>query len=206
MRRTALALSCGALLLTGCSMDGSPQPVVVDSGQAAVSADFRIAQSEIADDVSLVLAGQGQPPGAPPAGLATATAQRVVQNRLIASYAEKNGIELTQTQVEQSLEQLASENGGQDALNALALQSGIPTEALEDTVRTTLLITAIGLKVNPTGDAQAKGDSTRVALAEYSAAIDLEVAPRYGTWDDTQLSIVPGSTVTTPSVQEQAAP
>ncbi len=43
-----------------------------------------------------------------------------------------------------------------------------------------------------------------MALTEYSAAIDLEVAPRYGTWDDAQLSIIPGSPVTTPSVAEQA--
>ena len=100
--------------------------------------------------------------------------------------------------------QLATENGGQDALNDLALQSGIPISGLEATVRTNLLVTAIGEKLNPSGDAQAKGESTRVALSEYSAAIDVEVAPRYGTWDDAQLSIVPGSSVTTPSVAEQA--
>ena len=73
MRRTAIALSCGVLVLAGCSTNGSAQSVVVDSGQAAVSQDFRIAQSEVADDVSQVLADQGQPPGEPPAGLASAT-------------------------------------------------------------------------------------------------------------------------------------
>jgi FKBP-type peptidyl-prolyl cis-trans isomerase (trigger factor) len=169
-----------------------------------VSQDFRIAQSEVADDVSQVLSDQGQPPGEPPAGLASATAQRLVQARLIESYAALNGLELTRTQVQQGLEQLATENGGREALNNLALQSGIPIGALEDTVRTNLLITAIGEKLNPSGDAQAKGESTRVALSEYSDAIDVEVSPRYGTWDDAQLSIVPGSSVTTPSVGEQA--
>ena len=45
-----------------------------------------------------------------------------------------------------------------------------------------------------------------MALSEYSDAIDVEVSPRYGTWDDAQLSIIPGSSVTEPSVEEQATP
>ena len=180
--------------------------MLVDSGQAAVSQDFRVSQAEVADDVALVLSGQGLPTGEPPAGLAAATAERVVLNRLISSYAAANGIELTRTQVEQGLEQLASENGGEEALNGLALQSGIPPQSLEDTVRTNLLVTAIGLKLNAAGDAAAQLESARVALSEYSEAIDVEVAPRYGTWDDAQLQIVPGSSVTEPSAQEQATP
>jgi hypothetical protein len=204
MRRTAIALSCGVMVLAGCSTDGTAQSVAVDSGQAAVSQDFRVAQSEVAQDVSQVLADQGLPPGEPPAGLASATAERLVQTRLIESYAALNGFELTRAQVEQGLVQLATENGGQDALNDLALQSGIPISGLEATVRTNLLVTAIGEKLNPSGDAQAKGASTRVALSEYSDAIDVEVSPRYGTWDDAQLSIVPGSSVSEPSVGEQA--
>ncbi len=204
MRRTAIALSCGVMVLAGCSTDGSAQSVAVDSGQAAVSSEFRVAQSEVADDVSQVLADQGLPPGTPPAGLAGATAQRLVQNRLIESYAALNGVELTRAQVEQGLVQLATENGGQDALNDLALQSGIPISGLEATVRTNLLVTAIGEKLDPSGDPQAKGEATRVALSEYSDAIDVEVSPRYGTWDDAQLSIIPGSSVSVPSVGEQA--
>jgi hypothetical protein len=204
MRRTAIALGVGVMVLAGCSTNGSAQSVAIDSGQAAVSTDFRIAQSEVADDVSQVLSDQGQPPGEPPAGLASATTQRLVQNRLIESYAALNGIELTRAQVQQGLEQLATENGGKEALNNLALQSGIPISGLEGTVRTNLLVTAIGEKLSPAGDAQAKGEATRVALTEYSDAIDIEVSPRYGTWDDAQLSIVPGSSVTQPSVGEQA--
>jgi hypothetical protein len=206
MRRTAIALGCGALVLAGCSTDGSLQPAVrIDTGQAAVSDEFRISQAEIADDVSQVLSGLGQPPGEPPPGLASATTQRLVQARLIESYAATQEIELTRTQVEQGLEQIATENGGQEALEDLALQNGIPVEALELTVRTNLLVTAIGEKLNPSGDPQAAGESARVALSEFSEAIDVEVSPRYGTWDDAQLSIIPGSSVTQPSGGEQAA-
>ena len=206
MRRTAIALSCGVLALAGCSADGSGQSVVLDSGQAAVSSEFRIAQSEVADDVALVLSGLGQPPGEPPAGLASATAQRLVQGQLIEGFAATRGIEVTRTQVEQRLEQLATQNGGTDALNDLALQSGIPIEGLEDAIRTDLLISAIGQELGAAGDAQAQGEATRVALSEYSEAIDIQVSPRYGTWDDAQLSIIPGSSVAEQSTQEQATP
>ena len=146
MRRTAVALGAGVLVLAGCSSTGSGQSVVPNSGQAPVSEAFRVSQQEIADDVSLVLEGLGQPPGEPPAGLASVTTERIVLYRLIDSYAEANGIEVTRTEAEQGLEELAAANGGQDALREAALGAGIPVEALERTVRTNLLVTGIGAK------------------------------------------------------------
>ncbi len=178
--------------------------MVLGTGQAAVSLDFRVSQAEVDDGVAQVLTAQGQPPGEPPAGLASATTQRLLINRLVASYAEDQGIELTRTQVEEGLAQLAAENGGQEALNDLAAQSGIPPEDLDDTIRTNLLVTAIGLTVDASGDQNAQLEATLVALAEYSEAIDVQVAPRYGTWDDAQLQIVPGSAVSIPGSGEQA--
>jgi len=213
MPRRAIALGFGVLLLAGCTSDGSGQSlmldsgqsVMLDSGQAAVSSEFRVPQQEIADSVGAVMAGLNQPPGEPPPGLATAATERIVRNRLISSYAQGNGIELTQTQIEQGLGQLAVDNGGQTALNDLALQSGIPLDELEDTVATNLLVTQIGAALNATGDAAAQVESARVALSEYSAQIDVAVAPRYGTWDDEQLAIVSGSDLTQPAVQGEAS-
>lgn len=206
MRRRAISMCCGVLVLAGCGSGGSGQSVVLDSGQAAVSAQFRVAQQEVADSVGLVLAGLGEAPGDPPPGLATATTQRIVLNRLIASYSEANGITLTQTQVEDGLSTLAAENGGADALRALALQAGIPAEELEDTIATNLLVTAIGKKLNAAGDTAAQSESARLALAQYSGQIDVEVAPRYGTWNDELLGIVPGSTLTQSAAQGQVTP
>jgi len=197
--RRAVALGCGVLLLAGCTSTGSGTSLVLDSGQAAVSSEFRIAQQEVADSVARIQVGLGQPAGDPPAGLASLTTERLVLNALIGSYAQDNGISLTQTQIEDGVAQLAEANGGQDALNQLALQSGVPVEELEDTVATNLIVTAIGSELNAAGDAAAQVESARVALAEYSRAIDVEVAPRYGTWDDEQLAIVPGSDLTEPA-------
>ena len=206
MRRTVVALGAGVLVLAGCSSTSSGDSVLVESGQAAVSDVFRVSQQEIADDVGLVLVGLGQPPGEPPAGLASATTERVVLYRLIDSFAEANGVDVTRTEVEEGLEELAAENGGQDGLREAALSAGIPEEALERTIRTNLLVTGIGSGINPSGDIPAQLESARVALSEYSESIDVAVAPRYGTWDDQTLAIIPGSSLTEPSGQEQATP
>jgi hypothetical protein len=126
--------------------------------------------------------------GDPPADLALATTQRLVQDALAGAAAEDLGIEVTKGDVEDGLVALAEQNGGQEALEQAALQAGIPPESLEDFVRTNLRFQEIGATLGATGDPQA-------ALAEYSDRIDLQVAPRYGTWDATQLVIVPGSSV-----------
>lgn len=205
MRGRVISLACGVLLLAGCSNAGTTEPMVVDSGQAAVSSEFRVSQAEIAQSVGQVLEAVGQPPGEAPPGLAGLITERKVLEDLIASFAEQEGIEVTRTQIEQGLEQLAEENGGPDALAELAAQSGIPVEEIEDTVRTNLLITAIGTELNDSDDPAAQIESARVALSAYSEEIGIAVAPRYGTWDNEQLGIISGTTLSEPA-QDEATP
>lgn len=190
-RRVIAALGLGVLALAGCS------PVA--SGEAAFSDEFRVSQSDVDAEVGLVLAALGQPTGQPPEGLAAATTQRLVQDALFAAKAAELGVEVTQGQVESGLEELAAQNGGQEALDQAALQAGIAPASVEDFVRTSLLFTGIGTALEPGGDAVAQRDVARAALAEYSESIDVQVAPRYGTWDDAQLSIVSGSSVVSPA-------
>ncbi len=190
-----LALGLGGLLLAGCSASGTSQSRVLDSGQAAVSDDFRISQSEVTESVEAVLSATGQPPGQPPAGLATAIVQRLVQGQVIATFAERNGVAVTTTQVEQGVTELADQNGGMDALTELALQSGIPSDSIDDTVRTNLLVAGIGATLDPAGDSASQLEATGTALSEFSDATNVAVAPRYGTWDNAQLGIATGSSV-----------
>jgi hypothetical protein len=164
-RRVIAALGLGVLALAGCS------PVA--SGEAAVSDEFRVSQSDV--------------------------------DALFAAKAAELGVEVTQGQVESGLEELAAQNGGREALDQAALQAGIAPASVEDFVRTSLLFTGIGTTLEPGGDAVAQRDVARAALAEYSESIDVQVAPRYGTWDDAQLSIVPGSSVVSPA-PESAQP
>lgn len=206
MRARAIGLVCAALLLTGCSTAASGESMLVDSGQAAVSSEFRISQQEVAASVGLFMDARGEAPGEPPPGLASLTTERKVLESLIASYAEREGLEVTQAQVEDSLAQWAEQNGGSAALAQLALESGIPSQELQTTVRTNLLIAAIGSATPDAEDVAAQLEAARVALAAYSEEIGVAVAPRYGTWDDQELGIIPGSPLSEPAAPEQATP
>jgi len=113
----AAALGTAVLALTGCSG--------LDAGEAAVSDEFRVSQAEVDAEVRLALESVGQPTGQPPAGLATATTQRLVQDALFAAKADELGVQVTPGDVEQGVAALAAQNGGQQALEDLAKQSGV---------------------------------------------------------------------------------
>lgn len=190
-RRRAAALGLGVLVLAGCG--------AADAGQAAVSDRFTISQAQVDADVRAVLTGAGQPPGEPPTGLAVATAERLVRFALFDAQAADLGVEVTATQVQAGVDQLAAQNGGIEALEQAAVQGGLPKESIDDFVRANLQYTGIGRQLDASADATAQGEAANAALAELSDAIGVEVAPRYGSWDDATLAIVPGSGVARPA-------
>ncbi len=196
--RAVVALAAGVLALAGCSSG--------TGSQAATSDVFEVPMSVVSAEVSQASTALGQPAEQPPAGLAPATVERLVQTALVDAKAADLGLTLTNGQIEEGLNQLAEQNGGMAALEDLALQQGLRPESLKDVVRTNLLVTAIGLRLNQAGDAAAQGQAAQQALSEYSSAVDVQVAPRYGTWDDAQLRIVPGSPVVTPAAATPAQP
>jgi len=190
--RAIAALGLSVLALAGCS--------VGESGQAAVSDEFAITQAEVDAQVRAVLEQVGQPPGRPPGGLALATTQRLVQDALFAAKADELGISITDAQVQQGRAAFAEQYGGEEGLVQAAGQSGIPAGALDAFVRTNLAFTAISEALGARAGDQSVG---MAALSELSEAIDVRVAPRYGTWDDAALQIVPGSTVVAPAQPAQ---
>ncbi|MCU0302396.1 MAG: SurA N-terminal domain-containing protein [Candidatus Nanopelagicales bacterium] len=188
-RRTALALGGLALVLAGCG--------VTQAGQAATADTFRIPQSEVDAQVRAVMAQVQDAPGAPPAGLALATTQRLVRDELVAGKAAELGITVSQADVDAGVAELAEQYGGQAGLEQSAAQAGIPADQIEPFVRSNLLIEGI--------TAQSGGDEAAVAaaLGDFSEQVDVQVSPRYGTWDPVGLQIVPGSSVATPAEQPE---
>jgi hypothetical protein len=188
--RAGAALGLAVLALTGCS--------VRDAGQAAVSDEFTISQADVDSQVRDVLAQVDEPPGAPPAGLALATTQRLVQDALFLAKAQQLGLGLTATEIEQARAELAAEYGGEEGLVQAAAQAGIPEQALDDFVRSNQLFTLISAEVSPGADPTAQQEAGRAELASYSEEIGVRVAPRYGTWNPLTLQIEPGSPVVAP--------
>jgi hypothetical protein len=184
-RRTATALGGLALVLAGCG--------VTDAGQAATADTFRIPQSEVDAQVRAVLEQVQDTPGAPPAGLALATTQRLVRDELVAGTAAELGISVTQAQIDAGLAELADQYGGREGLELTAAQAGVPADQLDEFVRSNLLLEGIA--------AQSGGDqaAAAAALSQHSEQVDVQVSPRYGSWDPAGLQIVPGSSVATPA-------
>jgi hypothetical protein len=184
-RRTALALGGLALVLGGCG--------ATDAGQAASADTFRIAQAQVDDQVRAVQAQVQDAPGAPPAGLALATTQRLVRDQLVLGLAGEQGLSVTQGEIEAGVAELAEQYGGQEGLELTAAQAGVPADQIEAFVEVNLLLEQL--------TAQAGGDqaTAAAALGEYGDEVDLRISPRYGTWDPATLTIVPGSSVAEPA-------
>ena len=186
--RRLIAVVLGALALSGCAaMD--------QAGQAAFSDSFRVPQSAVDEQVRQVLQSVAQPDAEPPEALALATIQRLVQDQLIEAKSTELGLEVTPAEVDRAVEQLVEQSGGPEALAQFALQQGIPQEAIKAQVRSNLLLSRIGPAVAKDGDAAAQQDATQQALTQLSQSIDLQVAPRYGTWDHALLAVNPTSPV-----------
>ena len=86
------------------------------------------------------------------------------------------------------------------------LAAYVPKSSTSAWVRSSLLFTRIGDLLDSGGTTESKSAAAVKELIAYSERIDLEVAPRYGTWDDSILQIVPGSSVASPAAEQPATP
>ncbi len=202
MRRRVVAagaMGLAVLVLSGCGADVP--------GDVARSDRFRIAQQQVADDVAAVLEALGQPPGEPPAGWAIANVERLVRNAVVSELATDLGVRVSAGDVRTARDELAEGSfGSADALLQAALQSGIPPDGIDGVIRMSLELEAIGRELAPDAGAAEQQAAAQAALVELSDEIDLEVAPRYGTWDAAAGGIEPGSPVAATSTLEPVAP
>jgi hypothetical protein len=190
-RRVGILAVAGlaTLVLAGCGSSSEGMA----AGDAAVAETFRITQAQVAEQVAAVQAAGGQPTAEPPAGLTVASVQRLVITAVVGRVAEEVGVSVSDAEVDADVAQLVADNGGKDALEAAALQAGIPPDAIDDVVRVNLLVSAIGRTLQPDGEGGAQVAAAQERLAAYSREADVQVAPRYGTWDHASLAVQAGS-------------
>ncbi|MFD5495107.1 SurA N-terminal domain-containing protein [Streptomyces sp. GDS52] len=195
-RRTALlltaALTMAAPLLTACGNDAHP-------GAAAVVGGQRITVSQLEDRVGEIRAAQRE--AVPEAQYEQAVARTgsltrdtlhgMVLDRVLERAARDAGVSVTPKEVQQMRAGLEQQAGGAEALETAWLQQyGIPPQRLDDNLR---------LQVQAQKLAQRLGaDTSRPefwqALSEASRKLDVDLNPRYGTWDDEKSSRVDART------------
>ncbi|MBQ1001093.1 MULTISPECIES: SurA N-terminal domain-containing protein [Streptomyces] len=187
-RRTALLLSAvlaAAPLLTACGSDAHP-------GAAAVVGDQRITVAQLENRVSEVRDAQraAVPDEAAYAQVIAKSGtlprdvlHTMVLDRVLHRAALDHGVSVTRKEVQEMREGLEKQVGGAKALETSWLQQyGVPPQRLDDNLRLQLeaqkLATALG---TDTGK-PAFWD----ALAAASKKLDIDLNPRYGTWDTRQ--------------------
>lgn len=195
-RRTALlltaALTMAAPLLTACGNDAHP-------GAAAVVGGQRITVSQLENRVGEIRAAQRE--AVPEAqyeqaiartgSLTRDTLHGMVLDRVLERAARDAGVSVTPKEVQQMRAGLEQQAGGAEALETAWLQQyGIPPQRLDGNLR---------LQVQAQKLAQQLGaDTSRPefwqALSEASRKLDVDLNPRYGTWDDEKSSRVDART------------
>ncbi len=185
-RRTVPALLAAllgaALLLTGCGIDTGA------AGAAVVVGDRTVPDSEVATQVSEVRAELGDRPF-DAATVTTATVNRLTQRTLLDIAAQREDVVVTPTQVDELLTQNATGDGGMAGLEAALLeQYSVPSSQVRSYAETFLQQQALAAALD-----DGAGDGGSQALTDYMIGLSDElgtrVAPRYGTWESSRLSL-----------------
>jgi hypothetical protein len=169
--------------LTACSTSDDLAGVSAQVGEEQLSvAEVQERSAEVQDVAATVGA-----PEVDGAALNRAQVGTWVRGELSALAAEREGITITDGEVDRFLETVvASNNTTLDQLRqALALQQDfwVPPSLLEDYARSFLEQQALAEELAPEGSEQEQSDAVVKALSEVGDEVGVTIAPRYGTWD-----------------------
>jgi hypothetical protein len=184
--RTALLLSAAivtaAPLLTACGNDAHP-------GAAAVVGGDRITVSQLENRVNEVRTAQRaattgdaqyEQAIAKSGGLTRDTLHGMVLDRVLHRAAQDAGVTVSRNEVQRTRANLEEQAGDTQALEVAWLQQyGIAPERLDDNLRIQIeaqkLAAALGTDTNQ--------PAFWKALSDASKKMDVDLNPRYGTWD-----------------------
>ncbi|WP_328871889.1 SurA N-terminal domain-containing protein [Streptomyces sp. NBC_00287] len=203
-RRTALLLSAAiaaAPLLTACGNDAHP-------GAAAVVGDQRITVSQLENRVKEVRAAQRAvvrdetqyaQAVARTGSLTRDTLHGMVLDRVLHQAAQDAGITVSRKEIQEMRSGLEQQAGGVKELETAWLQEyGVAPQRLEENLRLQLEAQKLAAKLGT--------DTTQPefwkALSEASEKLDVDLNPRYGSWDVQKSSRVDAKT---PWVREVTA-
>ncbi|WP_149179901.1 SurA N-terminal domain-containing protein [Streptomyces sp. TRM49041] len=190
-RRTALSVSAALIaaapLLTACGSDAHP-------GAAAVVGGDRIETSALQAQVRDVRTAQEASPQAEELIKATGDLSReklnsMIFDRVVEKVAADAGVTVSRKEIQQTRRAAAQQYGGDKQLAEMLLQQqGIAPDEIDDVVRRNILMNKVADKhgVANTPDGQKKLTDLFTAA---SKALDIDVNPRYGTWDNDKIQL-----------------
>lgn len=184
-RRTALLVSAAiaaAPLLTACGNDAHPGAAAVVGGQRITVAQLENRVNEVREAQRAAVDDEEQYARAisRTGGLSRDTLHSMVLDRVLHRAAEDAGVTVTRKEVQDMRAGLEQQAGGAKALeNAWLQRYGIPPERLDENLR-------LQLEAQKLADRLGTDTSSAEfwnALAKASEELDIDLNPRYGTWD-----------------------
>ncbi|CAM5662864.1 Lipoprotein OS=Streptomyces alboniger OX=132473 GN=CP975_14270 PE=4 SV=1 [Streptomyces alboniger] len=189
-RRTALVLSTAALaaapLLTACGSEAHP-------GAAAVVGDDRITVAQLESRVNEVRDAQraAVPDDAQysqaiakSGGLTRSTLHTMVLDRVLHRAATDAGVSVTRRDVQTMRAGLEQQAGGSKELEQGWLQQyGVAPSRLDDSLRTEIEAQKLAKKLDADMNAPEGQALFWKSLSAASRKLDIDLNPRYGTWD-----------------------
>ncbi|MFF3331487.1 SurA N-terminal domain-containing protein [Streptomyces sp. NPDC002888] len=204
-RRTALLLSAAivasAPLLTACGNDAHPGAAAIVGGQRITVAQLESRVNEVRSAQRAAVRDDAQYAQAiaQSGTLTRDTLHGMVLDRVLQRAAQDAGLTVSRNEVQRMRAGLEGQAGGAKGLEAAWLQQyGIPPQRLDENLRLQLeaqkLATQLGTDTSQ--------PAFWKALSKASEELDVDLNPRYGSWDVQKVSRVDGKT---PWVREVSA-
>ncbi|MCK8434110.1 hypothetical protein G3I77_14055 [Streptomyces sp. D2-8] len=185
-RRTALVLTAAiaavAPLLTACGNDAHPGAAAVVGGQRITVSqlDERVGEVRAAQRAAVQDEAQYQQVIARTGTLTRDTLQTMVLDRVLHRAAEDAGVTVSRKEIQAMRSGLEQQAGGAKALETTWLQQyGIPPQRLDENLRLQLEAQKLAEKLGTGTDRP----EFWKALSDASKELNVDLNPRYGTWD-----------------------
>ena len=161
-----------------------------EAGSAAVVGGTRITETQLdanARDVTdrLHAAGADVPSTDQ---LLRAQLEVLVDTTLVEEAARREGITVTQGEVDELIQQA----GGRSTVEKQLLTQQnlwLAPDHVDALARSVLIQRALGERLAPTGDSTAQSDAVTKYMGQLSDELGVDISPRYGVWDSSQLHI-----------------
>ncbi|MFE8993393.1 SurA N-terminal domain-containing protein [Streptomyces collinus] len=185
-RRTALvltaAIAAAAPLLTACGNEAHPGAAAVVGGQRITVSqlDERVGEVRAAQRAAVQDEAQYQQAIARTGTLTRDTLQTMVLDRVLHRAAEDAGVTVSRKEIQAMRSGLEQQAGGAKALERTWLQQyGIPPRRLDENLRLQLEAQKLAEKL---GTDTGRPEFWK-ALSDASKDLNIDLNPRYGTWD-----------------------
>lgn len=176
--------SVGLLAVTGCT----DQP----ASSAATIGDARVDLQEVSDQLIAINDLLGRPADAADVATTNTVLRNNVIYQLVDQAAAAAGVEVSDTAVDQRLEDQIEFVGSEDLLAQRAAQAGVAPALIPTDIRVSLQAEALvvelaeGIELGPD-----EGQLVLITeIQRFSEDIGTQVNPRFGIWDANSLSIV----------------